>query len=98
MTELKTYEHLRKLAIIDAKRRLKTVRDKIPDWNISDRIHKNGDIEKAFVYKPTLSVLTSLSLNEYGQIREIKYIVWRFNIERSELEGDINAEDKNMDK
>jgi hypothetical protein len=86
-----TYSHLRELAIVDANRRLKTVIDKIPGWNIVDRTHTNGDIEKTLVYKPTLSLLTSLSLNMYGQIRELKYIVWRFNISKEELMRDSDA-------
>lgn len=85
------YDNLRRLALVDAKRRLHNVVKKIPGWTIIDRFHSDGSVEKAFVYHPTMSTLVTLSLNDYGQLREIKYIVWRFNLLKEELEGESDG-------
>lgn len=94
--KVKSYENLRKLALIDAKRRLANVIELIPNWNIVERVHKNGDIEKSFSYKPTLSLLTKIDLNSYATIREIKYIVWRFDISKEELLTGVICDEKEI--
>lgn len=91
--KIKTYENLRKLAIIDAKRRLSKVAHLIPNWDIVDKEHKNGDIEKLFTYRPTISLMITLDLNSYATIREIKYIVWRFDIGKDDMMKDLKGEE-----
>ena len=86
----RTYEHIRALAIVDAKRRLNIIKDKIPGWDILDkpREDKHGKvtlIEKEFWYNPQELKFTNITLNEYAMVREIKYIVWRFEITKKEL-------------
>jgi ASC-1-like (ASCH) protein len=95
MIKNRTYENLRQLAIYDAKRRLQNVAEKIPEWDIVDRVHKNGDIEKQFTYHPTIGMMLGMDFNTYAQVREIKYIVWRFEITREELGGGMSAADIN---
>lgn len=86
----KTYERLRELAIIDAKRRLRLVAYKLMSWDITDRLgKKNEPIGKMFMFQLSNAEwdrsVINLSMNEYATIREIKYIVWRFEIEKKEL-------------
>jgi len=90
----KTYERLRELAIIDAKRRLRTVEYRLRSWDITDRTDKDkqgNPVGKIFLFQLGTpgyedKSFINLSLNEYAIIREIKYIVWRFEILKEELE------------
>lgn len=81
----KTYDNLRRLAIIDARRRLNIIKSKVPEWDIVDKVQANGDVEKVFSYTLGVSSFVNITLNEYAVIREIKYIVWRFDIRKEEM-------------
>lgn len=88
----KTYEHLRELALIDAKRRLRLVVYKLMSWDVTDRLGKKGEpIGKMFTFQLNNAEwdrsILNLTLNEYATIREIKYIVWRFDLVKKELEA-----------
>lgn len=80
-----TYDSLRKLAIVDVKRRLNTIKHLSLAWDIVDNTHSDNTVEKTFSYDPASIKFTNITMNEYATIREIKYIVWRFRISKSEL-------------
>jgi len=79
------YDKIRELAIIDARRRYNFLAKKIPTWNIIDKVRKDGSTEKNFVYELGASSFVNLTFSEYATLREIKYIVWRFEVSKEEI-------------
>ena len=80
-----TYEKIRELAMVDVKRRLKLIQSKLLTWDVKDNVMPDGSIEKYFSYTLKDNAFINLTLNNYATIREIKYIVWRFNLKNEDI-------------
>lgn len=80
----RTYEGIRKLALIDAKRRMSALSHLKLKWKVIDKDNGDGVIEKVGHYSMDEDN-QEFSRNEYAMIREIKYIIWRFELTDEEI-------------
>lgn len=82
----RTYEGIRKLALMDAKRRMSALSHLGLKWEVIDKDNGDGVIEKRGHYSMDEDTLDQeFSRNEYAMIREIKYIIWRFELTDEEI-------------
>lgn len=82
----RTYDGIRKLAIMDAKRRMGALSHLGLRWEVVNKDNGDGVIEKKAHYSQDEDNMDQeFSKNEYAMIREIKYIIWRFEITNEEI-------------
>ncbi len=82
---LEERKRLKSLAIVDVERRIKSLKGKLNKWEITIITQPDGKAESRFIYELSNASFVNLTLNEYATIREVKYIVWRFNIKKEEI-------------
>lgn len=72
--------------IIDAKRRIDALGKRLLRWSILKYVFDDGTFEQRFLYQLNVPSVLYISPNEYATIREITYIVKKFELTMEEVE------------
>ena len=83
MEENKSIKILRASAIVDLTNRFKKVIDKISDWKVEEKVISEQEHNHIFAWKGDLKLM---SLQDYGKLCEIAYIIYKFEITKQEIE------------